>query len=550
MEMLSNDERNNPVISKSFLSLLSTCLLLSGCARRETPVEIGNREQILHCNAGSEPQDLDPQTTTGSVESRIQDALFEGLVSWHPDTTDPYPGVAKSWDISDDGTVYTFHLRPEARWSNGDPLTAHDFVFSYHRLFSPALSAQYAYMHYVIKNAEAYTKGEITDFSEVGVKALDDYTLQFTLESPTPYFLRLVRDRSAYPVHKATILTFGKIDQRNTKWTHTGNLVSNGPFMLEYWQTNRKVKTVKNPYYWDAENVRLNEIHFYPIEDITAEERAFRTGQLHITKETPPERIKFYTENHPEQIRLDPWLGTYFYELNTSYPPLDDVRVRQALAMSLDREAIVKHVCKAGEPAAYCLTPPDTAGYTSRTVIEYNPEKARQLMAEAGYPNGEGFPKLELLYNTHVAHMGIAEVVQQQWKRDLNIDIELLNMEWKTYLAMKNDHKFQIARASWIGDYIDPSTFLEMYVTGGGNNDADWSNSEYDKLLDAASREMVPEKRNEFFQQAEAILIHEVPIIPIYYYRNKALVNPAVKNWTANPIDRHPYKYVYLEANE
>ncbi len=535
---------------KNTALLICALLILSGCKRRETPVQIGNREQIMHINAGSEPQDLDPQTTTGGVESKIQDALFEGLVAWHPDHTDPYPGAAESWDISKDGTIYTFHLRPNAKWSNGDPVTAHDFVFSYQRLFSPSLSAPYAYMHYVIKNSEAYTKGEITDFSEVGVKALDDHTLQFTLKAPTPYFLRLVRDRSSYPVHPGTILKFGKQDERNTKWTHTGNLVSNGPFKLEFWQTNRKVKTARNPHFWDAENVKLNEIHFYPIEDMTSEERAFRTGQLHITKETPQERIKFYKENHPDKIRLKPWLGTYFYELNTTHPPLDDVRVRQALAMSFDRTEIVNYVCKAGEPAAYNLTPPDTAGYTSRAKMEYNPEKARKLFAEAGYPNGEGFPKMEILYNTHKAHMGIAEVIQQQWKAALNIDVELLNMEWKTYLAMKHEHKYQIARASWIGDYIDPSTFLEMYITDGGNNNAAWSNKKYDDLLKKAGAEMDQEKRYEFFQQAEEILMTEAPIIPIYNYRNKALVHPAVKNWKPNPLDRHPYKYVYLEVDE
>lgn len=531
-------------------SILCTLLVLFGCAKRETPVEIGNREQILHINAGSEPQDLDPQTTTGAVESRIQDALFEGLVAWHPDNTDPYPGAAESWDISEDGTVYTFHIRKNAKWSNGDPLTAHDFVFSYHRLFSPALSAQYAYMHYVIKNAAAYTKGEITDFSKVGVKALDDHTLQFTLNAPTPYFLRLVRDRSAYPVHKGTILKFGKIDQRNTKWTHTGNLVGNGAFKLEYWQTNRKVKVVRNPYYWDAENVGLNEIHFYPIEDMVSEERAFRTGQLHITKETPPERIKFYRENHPDQIRLDDWLGTYFYEFNTTKAPFDDARVRKAFSMALDRYKIVNYVCKAGEPAAFSLTPPNTAGYTARAKVKFDPERARELMAEAGYPNGEGFPKVELLYNTHKAHMAIAEVVQQLWKETLNVDISLLNMEWKTYLAMKNDHKFDVARASWIGDYIDPSTFLEMYISDGGNNDAGWSNPAYDEWLAKAGKEMDLEQRNEYFQKAEEILMEEVPIVPIYHYRNKALVHPAVKRWTPNPLDRHPYKYVYLEADE
>lgn len=530
--------------------LLCATLVLEGCSRRETPVEIGNRTQVLHRNAGSEPQDLDPQTTTGSVESLIQDALFEGLIAWHPDHTDPMPGAAERWEISEDGTVYTFYIRPGAKWSNGDPLTAHDFVFTYNRLFSPALSAPYAYMHYVIRNAEAYTKGEITDFDQVGVKALDDKTLQITLRAPTPYFLRLIRDRSAYPVHPPTILKFGRIDDRNTKWTHTGNLVGNGPFMLEYWQTHRKVKTVRNPHYWDAENVRLNEIHFYPIEDMVTEERAFRTGQLHITKETPPERIEFYRENHPDIIQLADWLGTYYYEFNTTEPPFDDVRVRQALAMSLDREQIVKYVCKAGNKAAYNLTPIDTAGYTSRARIEYNPGKARQLLAEAGYPDGEGFPATELLYNTHKGHMQLAEVVQQMWKEALNVEIQLLNMEWKTYLAMKHEHKFDVARASWIGDYIDPSTFLELFITDGGNNNAGWSHAEYDELLAKSGREMNPGKRNEYFQQAEEILMTEVPIIPIYYYRNKALVQPSVREWKHNPLDRHPYKYVYLEADE
>jgi oligopeptide transport system substrate-binding protein len=530
--------------------ILFTAVLLAGCAKRETAVEIGNREQILHRNAGSEPQDLDPQTTSGSVEAYIQDALFEGLVAWNPDNTDPAPGTAERWAISEDGLVYTFYIRADANWSNGDPVTAQDFVFTFQRLFSPAISAPYAYTYYCIENAEAYTKGKITDFSKVGVKALDDKTLQFTLRAPTPYFLRAVRHHSAYPVHPPTILAHGKIDDRNTKWTRAGNLVGNGPFELVSWEPNRKIVTRKSTNYWDAATVKLKEIHFYPIEDLRAEENAFRTGQLHITKETPPERIKFYKENEPELIHLDPWLGTYFYELNTQQPPLDDVRVRRALALALDREKIVSYVCKADEPAAYSLTPPDTAGYTARARIDYNPDEARRLLAEAGFPEGKGFPKLELLYNTHIGHMQIAEVIQQLWKSELGIDVQLQNMEWKTYLTQKQEHKFSIARSSWIGDYIDPSTFLEYFITGSGNNDSAWSNPQYDDLIQKASGEMDQEKRYELFQQAEAILLEEVPLIPIYYYRNKALIQPSVKNWYPNPIDRHPYKYVYLEADE
>lgn len=535
---------------KSPILLLCATSLLASCAKRETPVDVGNREQILHCGIGSEPKDLDPQTTTGNPESQVQDSLFEGLTAWHPDHTDPIPGCAASWDISPDATVYTFHIRPDANWSNGDPVTAADFIFAYQRILSPALSAPYAYMHYCIKNGEAYNKGELADFSKVGLKAIDTKTLQITLKAPTPYFLRLVRYRSWYPVHPPTILAFGKIDDRSTKWTRAGNLVGNGAFTLASWEPNRKVVVEKSLTYWDTDTTRLNEIHFYPIDDMNAEEYAFRTGQLHVTQETPAERIKYYKENSPELIRLNPFLGTYFYELNTQRPPLDDVRVRRALALALDREMIVKYVCKAGEPAAYCLTPPDTAGYTAEAQIPFDPELARKLLAESGYPNGEGFPKIEILYNTHKGHMRIAEVIQQIWKDNLNIHVDLINMEWKTYLSEKKSHKYDVARASWIGDYTDPSTFLELFITGGGNNDSAWSNQQYDELIRQASLEQDSEKRMEFFQQAEKILLDEAPLIPIYFYRNKSLVRPSVKNWKPNPLDRHPYKYVYLEADE
>ncbi|MBN2686353.1 MAG: peptide ABC transporter substrate-binding protein [Pontiellaceae bacterium] len=532
------------------LLLISAALLVAACSKRETPVEIGNREQILHRGIGADPQDLDPQTTSGNPEFYVQSALFEGLTSQMPGDSTPVPGTAESWEISEDGKTYTFHIRQNAKWSNGDPVTARDFVFSYQRALSPALANPYAYMLFCLENAEAFNKGEITDFSKVGAKAIDDKTLELKLENPVPYLLRLLKHHSWFPVHESTILAYGKLDQRDTKWTRPGNLVGNGPFMLTEWKQNSKLVVVKNPHYWDAQTVRLKEIHFYPIEDINSEEYAFRTGQLHITIETPPERIKHYKENAPELIHLDPWLGTYYYEINTQQPPFNDVRVRRALALALDRDKIVKNVLKAGEPAALSLTPPGTGGYTPRAQIEYNVEEARRLLAEAGYPNGKGFPKVELLYNTHKGHMRIAEVVQQIWKENLNIDISLLNMEWKTYLAQKKAHKYSIARAAWVGDYEDPSTFLDMFITGGGNNDAAWSNMEYDRLIKEAATEMDQDKRYELYQQAEQILIEEVPVIPIYFYRSKQLVTKSVKNWEPSLLDRHPYKYLYLEADE
>lgn len=535
---------------KTIAPILSIAILLAGCTQRETPVEIGNREQILHRGIGGEPKDLDPQTTSGMPEFYVQTAIFEGLTAQMPGDSTPVPGTAGSWDITEGGKVYTFHIRPNASWSNGDPVTAQDFVFSYQRAISPALSNPYAYMLFVLENAEAYNKGSINDFSKVGVKALNDKTLQLRLNAPTPYFLRLLKHHSWFPVHPPTILAHGLLDQRDTKWTRPGNLVGNGAFTLVTWEPNRKIIVEKNPHYWDAETTRLNAIHLYPIEDVNSEEYAFRTGQLHITGETPMERIKHYKENAPDIIRLEDLLGTYYYEINTEAPPFDDVRVRRALGLALDRETIAKHVLKAGESAAYHLTPPNTGGYTARARIDYNVEEAKRLLAEAGYPNGEGFPKVELLYNTHKGHMRIAEVVQQIWKQNLGIEIALLNMEWKTYLAQKKSHKYQIARAAWIGDYEDPSTFLEMFITGGGNNDAAWSNADYDKLIRQAATEMDQAKRYELFQQAEEILMREVPVIPVYFYKNKELVASSVKNWKPSLMNRYPYKYVYLEADE
>ncbi len=530
--------------------LLCAATILIGCAKRETAVDIGNREQILHRGIGGEPKDLDPQTTSGMPEFYIQSAIFEGLTSQRPGDSTPIPGTAERWEISADGRVYTFYIHPEAKWSNGDPVTADDFVFSYQRALSPALSNPYAYMLFCLKNGEGFYKGSITDFSEVGVKALDEKTLQITLNAPVPYFLRLLKHHSWFPVHPPTILKFGKIDSRDTKWTRAGNLVGNGPFKLISWKPNRKLVVEKNNHYWDAKTCRLNAVHFYPIEDINAEEYAYRTGQLHVTNETPLERIKHYKENSPDLIRLEPLLGTYYYEINTQRPPLTDPRVRRALALALDREKIVNYVLKAGEPAAYHLTPPETGGYTAEAKLPFNVEEARKLLADAGFPNGEGFPKIELLYHTHKAHKRIAEVVQQIWKENLNIDISLLNMEWKSYLAQKKSHQYSIARAAWVGDYEDPTTFLEMFITDGGNNDAAWSNTEYDQLLLKASKEMDETKRFSYFQQAEKILLDECPVIPVYFYRNKSLVHPTVKNWEPSLMDRHPYKYIYLEADE
>ena len=379
---------------------LLALLLLPGCGRRETRVEYGNRHQILCWGNGTEIQDLDPHVVTGVSEHHVMMALLEGLVTEDPVDLHPVPGVAERWDVSPDGRVYTFYLRPNAKWSNGDPVTAHDFVESYKRILTPSLASEYAYMLFVMHNAQLFNEGKITDFAEVGCQALDDHTLQITLDHATPYFLSLIKHSSWFPVHLPTIRKYGDPYQRGNRWTRPGHHVGNGPFVLSTWRVNDVIVLKKSPTYWDRDRVRLSAMRIYPIESQDTEERAFRSGQLHITYTLPTTKVDYYRTNYPDLLSINPYLGTYFYRLNITKPPLNDVRVRRALAMAYDRESLVRNVMRGGQLPAYCLTPPDTAGYTCRTHLKEDVAEARRLLAEAGYPDGKGMPAIELLYNT------------------------------------------------------------------------------------------------------------------------------------------------------
>jgi oligopeptide transport system substrate-binding protein len=529
---------------------LFLALSLAGCGRRETRVEVGDREQILYKGNGSEPQELDPDIVTGVSEYHILMSLFEGLVSEDPHDLHPVPGVAERWDVSPDGTVYTFHLRNNAKWSNGDPVVAHDFLESYKRMLAPTLASEYSYMHYVVKNARAYNEGKITDFDQVGYKVLDDHTFQVTLENSTPYFLSLLLHHSWFPMHLPTIRKYGDPYLRGSKWTRVGRFVGNGAFVLAKWRVNDVIVVKKSPTYWDRDRVRLKEIHFAPIESDETEERAFRAGQLHVTETVPLTKLDFYRQSYPDLLHIEPYLGTYFYRCNVTKPPMNDKRVRRALALTIDRESLVKNVLRGGQLPAFCLTPPGTAGYTCRTQLHENIAEAKRLLAEAGYPGGKGLPPIELLYNTLEAHRIIAESIQQMWNKNLGLEVQLVNQEWKVYLDSERTLNYQVDRASWIGDYVDPNTFLDMFVTGGGNNRTGWSNLEYDRLIAEAARTTDPQQRLEVFQKAEAILLDEVPIIPIYFYTHVYALRPEVKGWYPTILDNHPYKYVYLQPNK
>lgn len=530
------------------LVLVVAVLALAGCVKRETRVEIGDREQILHLANGDEIEDVDPHTTTGITEHNVIAALFESLLGEDPVDLHPVPGVAERWEIAPDQITYTFHLRHNAQWSNGDPITARDFQRSFQRILTPSLAAEYANMLFPIKNAEAYYRGQIKDFNDVGARVVDDHTLVVTLKAPTPYFLGMVANHySLWPVHIATVEKFGGLDKKGTAWTKPENFVGNGPFVLAEWRVNDIIKVKKNPRYWDAANVKLQEINFYPIQSRDTEERAFRAGQIHAGYELLPDKIPDYEKNNPKLLRIDPYLGNYFFRVNVTVPFLKDKRVRRALAMAVDRESIVKSITKGRQLPANHYTPPDTAGYNARARLPTDIEGAKKLLAEAGFPDGKGFPSLEIHFNTDERHKSIAEAIQQMWKKSLNIDVTLVNHEWKVYLDTQDTMKYQISRAGWIGDYMDPNTFLELWTTGNGNNDTGWSHAEYDRLIAQASITADQVARYELFQKAEVILMDEVPIIPIFFYTKPYNLRPSVKNWFPNSLGHHPYKHVYLE---
>lgn len=532
--------------------LLAAALVctLAACTGGETNVEKGNREGVFYYGNGSEPQGLDPHVVTGVPENHLVRALFEGLAVKNPYTLEPEPGVAKSWDISDDGRIITFHINPKARWSNGDPMTAHDYVWSWQRALHPMMGNQYGYMLYPIRNAEAFTKGKIKDFSEVGVKALDDLTLQVTLNEPTPYFIQLMDHYSTFAVHRPTIEKHGKLTDRFTRWTRPENIVSNGAFTLKEWKLNRRITMEKSQTYWDKNKVRLNGVIFFPTENIVSEERMFRADQLHYTQDVPLDKIPVYQKMENSPLALAPFLGTYYYLVNTKRPPVNDVRVRKALAMAIDRDTLSSSVMKGIVTAAYAITPPGTIGYYPPKLTEYNPEKARKLLAEAGYPDGEGWPGAELIYNTHESHRKIAVAVQQMWKDVLNIDITLANQEWKVYLDSTHTMNYQIARRGWIGDYVDPNNFLDMFITDGGNNMTGFANEEYDDIvLRQAPAAKTRKERYALFKKAETILMEQMPILPIYTYASKHLVKPSVKGLPTNLMDSINLKYVWLDPD-
>jgi oligopeptide transport system substrate-binding protein len=525
--------------------LTLVCLFGLSCKKRETDVTRGIREQVLHRGLAADLTGLDPHTINGLPEINVASALFEGLVSEHPETGAPVLGVAERWEVSPDGLVYTFHLRANAKWSNGDPVTAHDFVGSIKRVLTKSLGADNAAMLFVLANAESWYRDGLTDFAQVGAQAVDDHTLRLTLAHPAPYLLSLLAHPIWYPVHLPTLEKNGGATKRDTRWTEPATFVGNGPFVLKVNRRSEVIVVEKSPTYWDAARVRLNSIHFHPAADVDGEERAFRAGQLHITESLPVGKVESYRRDQPEVLRISPFLDTYFYRLNTTRPGLDNKLVRQALSLALDRKAIVEKITRGGQVAAHTFVPA-VPGYTHPPGLTENAAEAGRLLTAAGYPGGKGLPLIEILINTSGNHRIIAEAVQQMW-RQLGVPAEVNNMEMASLFAKRRALDYSVMRAEWVADFADPKSFLDVFRGGSNNNHTGWNSLAYDAALHEADRTADPGVRQQLLAQAEAVLLDELPIIPIYHFTTVRLVHPAVRGWHPLPLDRHPYKHVWLE---
>ncbi len=541
----------SPRALRPVLALFATCALLFslGCGKKPSAVESGNRDQVLHLGNLSEPNDLDPQIADSQQTFNIIQAFFEGLTQYDAKTCEPVAAGAERWEVSADNLTWTFHLRPQAKWSNGDPVTAHDYVFAFQRMLSPGLAAEYAYFLFALKNGEAFNAGKIKDPALIGARAADATTLVLTLEHPVPYLPAMACHSAWYPLHRPTIEKFGKIDQRGTAWTRPGNMVSNGYFTLTEWKPHQYVRGTKSPTYWDRDQVKLKEVFFYPIESEDAEERTFRAGQLHVTSTMPIAKIAVYEKEKSPFYKPSTFLGTYVYRFNVTKPPFNDVRVRRALAMAIDRERIVRDVARGHQTPAGNLCPPNLAGFTATASVPQDIAAAQKLLAAAGFPGGAGFPKVDILFNTNEGHRQIAEAIQQIWRKNLGIEVGLYNQEGKVWTDSMRTLNYQIARFAWIGDYLDPSTFLDIMKSDSGNNQTGWKNAEFDRLIDEANRTADTARRYALYQRCEQILADECPLAPIYFYTRNNLVRPEVKGWYGNLLDYHALKGVYLDAS-
>ncbi len=503
------------------------------------------QEQVLRRDNGEEPVTLDPHLAEGVPAAHVLRDLFEGLTSESPQGR-VIPGAAIRWNISRDGKTYTFYLRREARWSNGDPVTAEDFVYGLRRSASPATASNYAQVLLPIANAAEVLSGDKPP-DQLGVTAINDHILQIKLKGPTPYFLGLLNNSLAYPVHRPSKKKHG------SAFSRAGNLVSNGAYVLKNWVLRSHIELVKNRNYWDADNVIIEKVFYYPFKDQSAASKQFRAGKLDWTYGVPNNQFKWLQKHYPRELVISPWLGSYFFGYNVTREPfIENPDLRLALALALDRDLLTEKVTQFGEQPSYTLVPPGIGEFVSPlpewaswTQAQRNAE-ARRLYASAGYSEDNPL-RFEIRYDSGGNNKKMALAAASLWKQVLGVQATLVNEEWKVFLRDREQKVLtQVFRAGWIGDYADPYGFLELFRTGYGRNDYGYSNALYDSLLKDAAAERIPARRRRLMFEAERMLLADMPFIPVYTYVTKRLVNPRLKGWKSNIMDHHYSKNMFL----
>jgi oligopeptide transport system substrate-binding protein len=502
-------------------------------------------EMVYHRGNNADPETLDQHKTSTVYEANILRDLYEGLVVYDA-AAQLMPGVAESWELSDDGRTYTFRLRADAKWSNGDPVTAGDFVYSLRRIMTPETGAKYANVLYPIANAAKIHAGELP-VTELGVAARDDRTLEVTLEAPTPFFLELLTHQTGLPVHPPSVEAHGP------EFVRTGNIVSNGAYVLANFVPNAQVKLTKNPEFHASDSVRIDTVYYYPTEDRSAALRRFQAGELHSNNDAPVEQVAWMKENLGERFRVAPYLGNYYYAVNTSKPQLADPRVRQALSMAIDREFLAEEIWGGTMVAGYSFVPPGIANYGDPAIADYRDmgmidreDAAIALLAEAGI--GPDNPlEIEIRYNTSENHKNTALAIADMW-RPLGVEVTLLNSDTATHYAVLRDKgDYDVARAGWIADYNDPQNFLFMVESDNdGFNYANYANPEYDALMERAAAETDLDKRAELLFEAETIFMRDLPFIPLLYYGSLSLVSDKLEGWQDNIQNVHATRWMAI----
>lgn len=497
----------------------------------------------LNLHNGGDVTSLDPHKLSGDWEDRVAGDIYEGLMTENG-KAEPIPGQAESYTLSDDGLVYTFKLRADARWSDGTAVKASDFVFAFKRLMDPKNAAEYAYLQYPIKNAEAINTGKIADPEQLGVKAIDDATLEITLERPTPYFLGALTHYTAYPLPEHII------KEKGDAWVQVANIVTNGPYVPTEWIPGSHVLTVKNDDWYGAADLKVDGVKFFTLEDNAAALRRYRAGEFDILTEFPTDQYQWLQENHPGEAHVAPFAGLYYYVVNSTHPAFGDVKVRQALSMAINREVIGPQILGTGELPAYGWVPPGMANYEGPEVkvdwaeLPY-PEKLKQaktLLTEAGF--GPDKPlNLTLRYNTDDNHKRLAVAIASMWK-PLGVTVELVNTEVKVHYADLRQGSFDVGRAGWLADYNDPDNFLNLLKSGIEMNYGKWSNAGYDKLLDEANATTDMAARAKLLKQAEKIAVDDTAAIPIYFYASRNVVSPKITGFEDNAFDKHRTRWL------